>query len=150
MWMCRCFWIVILLFLFFFKQKTAYEMRISDWSSDVCSSDLHHTPESPASPGCEALLTPESTPAESPPGGARRHCSAGAPATRRSPGPHAAPSWPEHRSRRPRCVEGSASRRSRSEEHTSELQSLMRLSYAVFCLKKKKTQHQRHTPNQTQ
>src|SRR3546814_11307036 len=29
-----------MLFLFFFKQKTAYEMRISDWSSDVCSSDL--------------------------------------------------------------------------------------------------------------
>src|SRR3546814_5887231 len=29
------------LFLFFFKQKTAYEMRISDWSSDVCSSDLY-------------------------------------------------------------------------------------------------------------
>src|SRR3546814_19808313 len=28
-------------FFFFFKQKTAYEMRISDWSSDVCSSDLH-------------------------------------------------------------------------------------------------------------
>src|SRR3546814_7035305 len=27
---------------FFFKQKTAYEMRISDWSSDVCSSDLYH------------------------------------------------------------------------------------------------------------
>src|SRR3546814_2795347 len=31
---------VLMLFLFFFKQKTAYEMRISDWSSDVCSSDL--------------------------------------------------------------------------------------------------------------
>src|SRR3546814_20544115 len=29
------------MFFFFFKQKTAYEMRISDWSSDVCSSDLH-------------------------------------------------------------------------------------------------------------
>src|SRR3546814_3432739 len=29
-----------LIFFFFFKQKTAYEMRISDWSSDVCSSDL--------------------------------------------------------------------------------------------------------------
>src|SRR3546814_4279337 len=28
------------MFCFFFKQKTAYEMRISDWSSDVCSSDL--------------------------------------------------------------------------------------------------------------
>src|SRR3546814_13146794 len=31
---------LILAFIFFFKQKTAYEMRISDWSSDVCSSDL--------------------------------------------------------------------------------------------------------------
>src|SRR3546814_11610125 len=31
-----CFFV----FFFFFKQKTAYEMRISDWSSDVCSSDL--------------------------------------------------------------------------------------------------------------
>src|SRR3546814_11520068 len=30
----------IVVFFFFFKQKTAYEMRISDWSSDVCSSDL--------------------------------------------------------------------------------------------------------------
>src|SRR3546814_19286120 len=30
------------MFVFFFKQKTAYEMRISDWSSDVCSSDLIH------------------------------------------------------------------------------------------------------------
>src|SRR3546814_2309327 len=34
----------------------------------------------------------------------------------------------------------------RSEEHTSELQSLMRLSYAVFCLKKKKTHHPYYTP----
>src|SRR3546814_5750914 len=32
-----------MLFFFFFKQKTAYEMRISDWSSDVCSSDLYHS-----------------------------------------------------------------------------------------------------------
>src|SRR3546814_3504047 len=31
---------VLIWFVFFFKQKTAYEMRISDWSSDVCSSDL--------------------------------------------------------------------------------------------------------------
>src|SRR3546814_8232582 len=31
---------IICFFVFFFKQKTAYEMRISDWSSDVCSSDL--------------------------------------------------------------------------------------------------------------
>src|SRR3546814_1106946 len=45
--MCWC------LVVFFFKQKTAYEMRISDWSSDVCSSDLqsdavaHHRTTSP-------------------------------------------------------------------------------------------------------
>src|SRR3546814_1932962 len=31
---------LVRVFFFFFKQKTAYEMRISDWSSDVCSSDL--------------------------------------------------------------------------------------------------------------
>src|SRR3546814_7460894 len=33
--------IYIIIVFFFFKQKTAYEMRISDWSSDVCSSDLN-------------------------------------------------------------------------------------------------------------
>src|SRR3546814_3332981 len=45
--MSRVFWFydplfgfAFLLLFFFFKQKTAYEMRISDWSSDVCSSDL--------------------------------------------------------------------------------------------------------------
>src|SRR3546814_2784205 len=32
----------VIVVFFFFKQKTAYEMRISDWSSDVCSSDLAH------------------------------------------------------------------------------------------------------------
>src|SRR3546814_3693172 len=32
--------LILVEFFFFFKQKTAYEMRISDWSSDVCSSDL--------------------------------------------------------------------------------------------------------------
>src|SRR3546814_16236012 len=35
------------LYFFFFKQKTAYEMRISDWSSDVCSSDLATSPGRP-------------------------------------------------------------------------------------------------------
>src|SRR3546814_10280432 len=42
--MFMCFDYIIVVFIvflfFFFKQKTAYEMRISDWSSDVCSSDL--------------------------------------------------------------------------------------------------------------
>src|SRR3546814_8375576 len=35
-----CLFYYCVFFIFFFKQKTAYEMRISDWSSDVCSSDL--------------------------------------------------------------------------------------------------------------
>src|SRR3546814_10548382 len=39
---CRLLFVFVL-FFFFFKQKTAYEMRISDWSSDVCSSDLSST-----------------------------------------------------------------------------------------------------------
>src|SRR3546814_3293083 len=38
MYLCMCYGYVVCFFLF--KQKTAYEMRISDWSSDVCSSDL--------------------------------------------------------------------------------------------------------------
>src|SRR3546814_7309877 len=38
--MCCLFIVGFVFFFFFFKQKTAYEMRISDWSSDVCSSDL--------------------------------------------------------------------------------------------------------------
>src|SRR3546814_5023887 len=40
MYVCFTFFFVMCYF-FFFKQKTAYEMRISDWSSDVCSSDLN-------------------------------------------------------------------------------------------------------------
>src|SRR3546814_4799515 len=39
--MCVCYILLTMIcFVFLFKQKTAYEMRISDWSSDVCSSDL--------------------------------------------------------------------------------------------------------------
>src|SRR3546814_7644649 len=52
MWIC----LSSLLFFFCFKQKTAYEMRISDWSSDVCSSDLD--PAAPAFyPRLDALKT---------------------------------------------------------------------------------------------
>src|SRR3546814_5228165 len=42
-YVCLCvvdFFVFLFIVFFFFKQKTAYEMRISDWSSDVCSSDL--------------------------------------------------------------------------------------------------------------
>src|SRR3546814_5321556 len=49
--MCRSF--------FFFKQKTAYEMRISDWSSDVCSSDLEHRRHGEGRGGVAARLEPQ-------------------------------------------------------------------------------------------
>src|SRR3546814_10055654 len=116
---------VVVLFVFFFKQKTAYEMRISDWSSDVCSSDLlvdllHRRARAVGDAdfalrgqdfGLRALL-----------GGHRAHDRV---------------EVDEH------LVVGGAGGHlglrllDRSEEHTSELQSLMRISYAVFCLKKK-------------
>src|SRR3546814_4767235 len=147
--------------MFMFKQKTAYWLRISDWSSDVCSSDLarHHLGRN----GCAVeqyrpvargpwplagsqggvlhaqpprirrtdggLLQRPVHPCEHqlslPPRGGvlhlRRFRQRGHFLQRRIPRLH-------------RRTEGSV----RSEEHTSELQSLMRISYAVFCLKKKK------------
>src|SRR3546814_14734213 len=44
------------IYFFFFKQKTAYEMRISDWSSDVCSSDLARLPVVVAVPAADQRL----------------------------------------------------------------------------------------------
>src|SRR3546814_7027421 len=46
--MCDNYITSLIRFIFFFKQKTAYEMRISDWSSDVCSSDLGDADEASA------------------------------------------------------------------------------------------------------
>src|SRR3546814_4699141 len=43
--------------VFFFKQKTAYELRISDWSSDVCSSDLRHIAQAGQLRGTPAPFT---------------------------------------------------------------------------------------------
>src|SRR3546814_1887367 len=50
---CSCF---LFFLFFFFKQKTAYEMRISDWSSDVCSSDLHKIDQPVLSQYCQQAL----------------------------------------------------------------------------------------------
>src|SRR3546814_3011885 len=51
---------------------------------------------------------------------------------------------PSMRMPRPTCGSNCSPSLKRSEEHTSELQSLMRISYAVFCLKKTKKQHKRN------
>src|SRR3546814_7133660 len=105
-------------------------MRISDWSSDVCSSDL------PAERAARRLADDAGRGVE-------------ARGRRRAAGPRRA--LPREAERRRRARGGDHRRLprpphappvrygyGRSEEHTSELQSLMRISYAVFCLKKKK------------
>src|SRR3546814_3586619 len=116
---------------FFFKQKTAYEMRISDWSSDVCSSDL----EPPAQVylgwadgtrfEVHCCRYPTITEEEKitrigiPP----KQLHFGTSGTMLVQICH--------------CRVDHGMLLARSEEHTSELQSLMRISYAVFCLKNK-------------
>src|SRR3546814_4971462 len=101
-------------------------MRISDWSSDVCSSDLL----APAG----VVLRPVALPGAVDAGVAVLHPGLH---HRRAPRPAR-----EHRPTQRIAVAAvdhllAAGRAVRSEEHTSELQSLMRISYAVFCLKKK-------------
>src|SRR3546814_3764149 len=110
-------------------------MRISDWSSDVCSSDLAWWAGSRT-----AMLRARSAHRD-PAGWACGSSTAGG---RRKlacrPGLRVA-------SRLPALAHGYFAW-NRSEEHTPELQSLMRISYAVFCLKKKKNtteQHVTHT-----
>src|SRR3546814_9264596 len=113
-------------------------MRISDWSSDVCSSDLALAVP-PAGVGAvehRQVLVLQA-------GGAfQRHGAAAV-------GVGGVDFFPGEAQRR-QHVEGDvvqlgAGEAQRSEEHTSELQSLMRISYAVFCLKKKKPRHQNTT-----
>src|SRR3546814_3034703 len=59
-----CCMLLLLCFVVFFKQKTAYEMRISDWSSDVCSSDLMRGVFRPAAVAGLVLLTASSAAAD--------------------------------------------------------------------------------------
>src|SRR3546814_8129258 len=81
------------------------------------------------------------------PGPARSPCT---PARTASPATPTARRWSPPEARRPdlwapeHALRASAPTDLRSEEHTSELQSLMRISYAVFCLKKKNKTHQPH------
>src|SRR3546814_4333103 len=144
-------------FFFFVKQKTAYEMRISDWSSDVCSSDLLvYTPGTMT----EGAVTVDAWVQNVETGGVQMvSTGTGTLAVNMSNDGVAIDN---------EAVTGSESAATdttadslielpglsvtlndddgsedivsilRSEEHTSELQSLMRSSYAVFCSKKKK------------
>src|SRR3546814_1949731 len=154
--------------LFFFKQKTAYEMRISDWSSDVCSSDLDlalvgldfagqqleqgrlaravRADDADAVAALDAEIQPlDDREVAEALGHALGHDhrlrsdivvgeaelgDPGAAAHRGTGGAHFLQFL------EPALVALAA----RSEEHTSELQSLMSISYAVFCWKKTKYQ----------
>src|SRR3546814_9830175 len=115
-------------------------MRISDWSSDVCSSDLPKVRDAKL-----GLIDQNPVIHLRAPTNAMRH-------GWRAGSFRASPKW-EHpvfpgqleisgrsaqRGFLSRQADRLPSRRRRSEEHTSELQSLMRISYAVFCLKKQK------------
>src|SRR3546814_7537427 len=121
--------------VFFFKQKTAYEMRISDWSSDVCSSDLltSHRTGFAAAKSSPVFTRPREESVRL--------------MRRWGQGPKLG-KWthhPCHALQLTGRLLRATSVLCRSEEHTSELQSLMRISYAVFCLKKKKKQTKRIT-----
>src|SRR3546814_10044545 len=121
----------VVFFFLFFKQKTAYEMRISDWSSDVCSSDL--------------MLGVPLGRVDVRLGDSRFPVSAGSGgqwgANSSTAGVYAAFAKLRALVADKLCLDpASVVFENRSEENTSELQSLMRISYAVYCLKKK-TQH---------
>src|SRR3546814_9246627 len=143
-------------------------MRISDWSSDVCSSDLGAEPDqSGEEPDDDQLSRITGTPADHPADRCADGAGAGHPVPRLWPRPAISLDVPvelqcradqqsacHRRAHAARYIDGRLQadddgagtgrreyrgRSGRSEEHTSELQSLMRTSYAVFCLKKKKT-----------
>src|SRR3546814_6329559 len=120
-------------------------MRISDWSSDVCSSDLGDLAQArcvhrgipvielPADAGIELVARDVVTAVD------REHVDqrriGGIPAfVRVHPGVVGAEA--ERAGTGFQAVVGAGIQAARSEEHTSELQSLMRISYAVFCLNK--------------
>src|SRR3546814_4390797 len=123
---------------FFFKQKTAYEMRISDWSSDVCSSDLGSVDINLAAMDIRndyaaehvLMLSANFTWGQLFVAGSQRDLC--------------------HYVQAARCASPISrmaaifALKGRSEEPTSELQSLMRIPYAVFCLHKKNNHIHEH------
>src|SRR3546814_7077760 len=128
-------------------------MRMSDWSSDVCSSDLVDVPDPRRCVG-EAQVVQQVGSADQIQDAAPMSLGRGADQDLAVPGRIGVP-WRDQRMAAADAVacrlaaqhvsdEGAEQRQAgiRSEEHTSELQSLMRISYAVFCLKKKKTKKQ--------
>src|SRR3546814_9586623 len=136
-------------FMFFCKQKTAYEMRISDGSSDVCSSDRTRGANSSQSPAKQLAHWPNHAvllDRDNMPKSAIRRPLATSPQAS-AIARHSIEARPRSAvTVATRLANESASAIPRSEEHTSELQSLMRTSYAVFCLQKHTLQTHRPLP----
>src|SRR3546814_3281564 len=115
-------------------------MRISDWSSDVCSSDLRRAASLPASAGRRDRMGQcgaDRARAD------RQEGTGGARLLERRRGTHSTPLTCHIVAIGPSVA--AEARLWRSEEHTSELQSLMRSSYAVFCSKTKNTKRLNYT-----
>src|SRR3546814_1794456 len=117
-------------------------MRISDWSSDVCSSDLRRRPARKVTDDRLTVQMQQSANSQKPraksPDAAVLQAVERALAELRRGASVVLYDWSGQgalvQAAEQATAEGLAAR---SEEHTSELQSLMRISYAVFCLKKK-------------
>src|SRR3546814_9127246 len=123
-------------------------MRISDWSSDVCSSDLQPAVPVQRSPSrFNSPLAPSRPRQRSAPSLAAATSITPPSDSRYAPSAHSLSAAAAGIA--PNKAAISAARVKfqrlgvRSEEHTSELQSLMRISYAVFCLKQKKTKRKK-------
>src|SRR3546814_10777262 len=121
-------------------------MRISDWSSDVCSSDLLAQREAVLAER-DWLVADRFTVADLLMADVLRVPDVRARGERPASEAYVArvtarPAFGKaHADQLAHFAAADEARSNRSEEHTSELQSLMRISYAVFCLKKKKKQH---------
>src|SRR3546814_1812230 len=102
-------------------------MRISDWSSDVCSSDLLQTSSTPKNPLHTRAYVYH----------CQSECKRPMLTDNRQSGTSSATGAEGGGLDGGDLIQGVFCEANRSEEHTSELQSLMRSSYAVFCLKKK-------------
>src|SRR3546814_4758313 len=117
-------------------------MRISDWSSDVCSSDLHADAVRIVDIQQRVLrLRGQSQFAQR--GDVAVHAEDTIGGQQRGAVRIAAQLAQRTVGIGVRVATQAAAGQARSEEHTSELQSLMRISYAVFCLKKKKKVHKK-------
>src|SRR3546814_2518211 len=114
-------------------------MRISDWSSDVCSSDLGHVAVFLAHPHRILVLALGEIARVVQDRGAGDFLAADAEVELHPADGRQVVALEGEEQVVEQVLRGVLGRRLRSEEHTSELQSLMRVSYAVFCLKKTKT-----------